>query len=122
MSFVTNAQVKTSVLAALHQSSVSSYWDDAISDANTAAYDQICHHFLLLGYTQAQIDAWDRGVTFNKFLARYQALIDVAGDNPHVEEWRTELDYWRGKLEEITKLVFAMEAEKVVASMQEVTA
>jgi len=106
VAFVTDTQVKTSVAGALHKSTADlpTWWNDIITDANVAAYDQICHHFLRLGYTQSQIDAWDRGATFNRFLARYQALIDGAGDGEDVGEWRTELDYWRGKLEEITTI------------------
>lgn len=106
MAFCTDAQIKTSVAAALHTAAASldSFWTDVITDANVAAYDQICHRFITLGYSQAQIDAWDRGATFNKFLARYQALIDGSGDKDAVGEFRRELDYWRGKLDEITTL------------------
>lgn len=106
MSFVTDAEVKASVAAALAKepSALESKWTTLIADANTAAYDQICHRFILQGYSQAQIDAWDRGATFQKFLARYQALIDGAGDHNGVETWEKQLDYWRGKLEEIETL------------------
>lgn len=106
MAFTNDTVVKDSVAAALGQATadLESKWTTLVADANLAAYDQICHHFLLLGYSQTQIDAWDRGVTFNKFLARYQALIDGAGDRETVGEWRAELDYWRGKLEEVTAI------------------
>lgn|GEM_PF-5902160 len=114
MAFVTDAQVKTSVAAALHKASADlpSFWTDIITDANVAAYDDICGHFLDLGFTQAQVDSWDRGVTFNKFLARYQALIDGAGDQDDVGEWREELNYWRQKLTDISTLEVDDELEE----------
>ena len=104
--FVLDAHVKQSVAGALHKPAgdLDSFWSDIIADANAAAYDQIVGHFVLLGYTQAQIDAWDSGITFQKFLARYQALIDGAGDRTEVGEWRKELDYWRGLLENVTSI------------------
>jgi hypothetical protein len=104
--FVTDAQVKTSVAAALHKAAadLDSFWSDLITDANTAAYDQISSRFINLGYSQAQIDAWDRGATFQKFLARYQALIDGAGDRDDVGEWAKQLEYWRGLLDGLTSL------------------
>lgn len=107
MSFVTDAVVKASVAAGLHQdvADMQAYWTTAIADANAAAYRQIVDHFLTLGFTKAQVDAWDSGADYQKFLARYQALIDGAGDKPDVGEWRAELDYWRGKLGEIQNLV-----------------
>lgn len=106
MAFVSDTVVKASVAAALGKEPVDleSKWATLIADANTAAYDLICHRFILIGYSQAEIDAWDRGATFNKFLARYQALIDGAGDRETVGEWRAELNHWRSKFEEITTL------------------
>ncbi len=109
MAFVADSIVKDSVASGLHKdvADLESFWTTIIADANLAAYDEIVGHFLLLGYTKAQIDTWDRGITFQKFIARYQSLIDGAGDKTEVGEWRTELDYWRGKLKEITTLEIA---------------
>ena len=114
MSFVTDAQVKDSVAAALHTTAATleAHWTQCVTDANTAAYDEIVGHFLDLGYSIDQIDSWDRGATFQKFLARYQALIDGAGDQDNVGEWRTELDYWRGRLEAVTSLQVDSELEE----------
>lgn len=108
MAFCTSAQVKASVGAALHKSAAdlnTTIWDQVIGDAITAAYDQIKMRFLPLGYTLAQIDAWDMGYTFNLMLARYQAIMDSSGDKDQVGEWRAELDYWRGKLDEVTTII-----------------
>lgn len=118
MSFCTDAQIKTSVAAALHVASASleSFWTDVITDANAAAYSQIVSRFLALGYTVTQINQWDQGATYQKFLARYQALIDGSGDKERVGEWRTELDYWRGKLEEVSQLEVSNELEEPTAS------
>lgn len=104
--FVTDAQVTASVAAALHKGvgDLDAFWAAVVTDANQAAYDAILDHFILCGYSAAQIGTWDRGATFQRFLARYQALIDGAGDKDEVGEWRTELDYWRKKLGQILTL------------------
>lgn len=109
--FVDDDAVKASVAAALHKAvaDLPTLWTQVIGDANEAAYRQIIAHFVVLGYTQAQIDTWDSGPTYQKFIARYQALIDGAGDKNEVGEWRTELDYWRGLLETIQTLEVAAE-------------
>jgi len=106
MPFATVVEVKASIAGALHVevSVMAGFWTQVIADATTAAADEIYGHFLDLGYSTAQVLTWDRALTFSKFLARYQALIDGSGDKDDVGEWRTELDYWRGKLEEITTL------------------
>lgn len=107
--FLTDTELKPSVVkAALHKGIsdiAGDVWDAAIADANQAAYDLILVHFLELGYTVAQIATWGQGTTFQRYLARYQALIDAAGDSgDQTSEWRKELDYWRGKLDELTTL------------------
>lgn len=107
MPFKTNAEIKTGLSAAIHKTSATisaTVWDDIISSANTAAYWLICEKLLKLGYSQAQIDAWDGGPIYQEFLARYQALIDGGGDKDSVGEWRRELDYWRKKLEDLTEI------------------
>ena len=106
MAFATTTEVKASIAGALHVdvSAMPSFWTQVIADSTTAASDDIYGHFIELGYTAPQVLAWDRALTFSKFLARYQGLIDGAGEKDDVGEWRTELDYWRAKLEAITTL------------------
>lgn len=98
MGFVSDAVVTASVQAALHADTLEDFWITIIADANAAAYRQILAHFIALGYTKAHVDLWDSGPDYQKFLARYQALIDGSGDTDKVGEWRKELDYWRGLL------------------------
>ena len=108
--FVTDADVKASVVQAALSKGVADVsatkWDKAVSDANQAAYDLIRDHWTDLGYSPAQIAAWQSGRTYQLFIARYQALMDGAGDNDKgLSEWRKELDYWRGKLDALTTII-----------------
>jgi hypothetical protein len=75
--FTTAADVKGAVAAALNLSvdSLPSSWDAVIADARTAAYNDILGTFLAMGYTQAQVDAWDFGKPMEKDQALYWALV-----------------------------------------------
>lgn len=74
--FLTNAQLKSKVAAALKQTpaGLDSYWDDIIRDANVAAYQDIVGGMLARGFTKAQIDDWDRGAEFQGLIGTFHAL------------------------------------------------
>lgn len=105
--FITDAQLKDAVASSLRKTAAAldaDVWDDPIAASNLVAYREILGHFLDLGYTKAQIDDWDRGPDFQRGLAQYEVLIKENGDGDQIGEWRTELDYWRKKLEALNQL------------------
>lgn len=73
--YITDADLKTALAARLKRSSTtnmttdSPHWDVLITQANQQAYDTILTELLGRGYTQANIDGWDRRVEFNRRLA-----------------------------------------------------
>ena len=108
MSFVSDLKVKKAVVDSLKKAGVDvagEIIDDLVANASDAAYRQIVNHFVCLGYTAAQADTWDLGATIQLNLARFQVLIDHNGDSQEIGEWRRELDYWRGQLEQAACLV-----------------
>lgn len=115
--FCTDADVKTSVansaLSKLAANIAPVKWDNAVLNANQAAYDLIHDHWISQGYTAAQVAAWQSGRTYQLFMARYQALMDAMGDseNAAMEQLRIELDFWRGRLFALTILVIDDDVE-----------
>lgn len=72
--YTTDAQIKQDVADALKVASVSdlpAYWDNLVARCHVAAYQEIVGALLARGFTQAQIDAWDRGTEFERHLALY---------------------------------------------------
>lgn len=80
--FTTDAVIKSDVAAALKLASVSDlpdWWDDVIERCHTAAYQEIVGAMLGRGFTKAQVDAWDRGVEFERTLALYFVFTSPQG-------------------------------------------
>lgn len=82
VAYVTDDELKDQVAAVLAKAGrvdlVGSY-DTLISTGNLAAYRIICDTLLTRGFTQAQIDAWDSRVIFNRMLGIYWTLISGPG-------------------------------------------
>lgn len=80
--FTTDAVVKTDVAAALKLASVSDlpdWWDDVIERCHTSAYQEIVGQLLQRGFSKAQVDAWDRGVEFERHLSLYFVFTSPQG-------------------------------------------
>lgn len=82
MAFITDAQLKTQLAAALKLASSASLpvgWDDIIAKSNLAAYQTIVAKLSGRGYTAAQIAGWDQGAEFNTDIGLFWCLVKGAG-------------------------------------------
>ncbi len=81
MSFITDTQARQAVADALkvELASLPDYWTNLVSEANIAAYGEIQGCLIGRGYTQAQVDSWDRGAEFQKQLAVFWSLTRGGG-------------------------------------------
>ena len=77
MSFITSGQLKTRVANALKvdENDLPGNWDQTIEDAATDAYREIVGKLMARGFTQAQIDAWDRGAEFQRDIGLFWNLV-----------------------------------------------
>ena len=100
--FPTSAALKRSWQAVTANSaSPPSVSDEVIEEARSASYHEILSRLVARGYTQAQIDAWDRLAEFGRHIAlwwfwRERVGANQGDTNPDVQplHWdrRTELD------------------------------
>lgn len=81
MSFLTDADLKTFLAAMLKKdpAALESFWNVLIPVANVSAYNQIVAALLDRGYTTTQIDAWDRGAEFQRYIGIYEVMVAGGG-------------------------------------------
>lgn len=102
MPYITDAELKDRLAAFLKTSpaNLKGYWDTIIPGANQAAHDDITGALILRGYTQAQIDTWDRRVEFAKMIGLYWCLVNGTGAHDYAFETIKLLDR-RGDLKTV---------------------
>lgn len=94
MSFQTDAALKTAVAGRLKQSEsdLPDYWDEIVSKANTAAYQEIVSRLTARGYSQAVINAWSRGNEFQHDIGLFWALVHGGGYSEADDRFINKLD------------------------------
>jgi hypothetical protein len=92
--FVADALVKDRLAKQLKQdpANLPDYWDQIVADAHEAATNDIYGALLARGYTQTQIQSWDRGAEFEKMQAVYYCLTEGAGLAGYDDKWVAKLD------------------------------
>lgn len=77
MSFITDAQLRNAVAAMIKKdpAALEPFWAELIPIANESAYNQIVSALNDRGYTTAQIDAWDRGAEFQRYISIYEVMV-----------------------------------------------
>ncbi len=55
------------------------YWVTIVADAQTSAYQEIVGRLIERGFTEAQINSWDRGAEFELVIMKYWALVNGGG-------------------------------------------
>lgn len=101
--FLTDAELKTSVSAALKQASPANLphvWDTHITDANFKAWQDIEGALLKRQFTKAQIAAWSQGPIIQKLQGLYWAFVLGAGLHPYDDRFIRQWDQ-REALKEI---------------------
>jgi hypothetical protein len=75
--FLTDTELKATIANILQQdpAAMPSFWDDIITNANNAAYQDIYTNLVRRGFTIAQVVSWDRGKEFQKDIGTYWALL-----------------------------------------------
>lgn len=81
--FLTDAQIVPLLAAQLKidlaTGTLDPFWLTLLATAHSRAYNEIVMRLVQRGYTQAQVDAWDRGAEFEQDLAVFWALSQGAG-------------------------------------------
>jgi len=100
--FITDDQLKQAVADAMKQpvTSLAPAWDRIKVDANQEAYKDIVGILLNRGFTQAQIDAWDRGAAMQRLQGLYWAFVHGAGLHNFDDRWVNKYDQ-RANLESV---------------------
>lgn len=93
-SFLTDAELKTSLAATLKVASgdLPAYWDTLVTECNSAAYLDVRGGLLQRGFTSTQVDAWDRGKEFQRDIGLYWLLVKGAGLHEYDQKFVMLLD------------------------------
>lgn len=101
MSFNTSAQITTKLADVQHVSEANlttGATSTIIADSLNAAYQEIVSRLAYRGFSQSQIDAWDRGAEFERDIALFWCLVKLGGlenaDDKFIErlDRRDEID------------------------------
>jgi hypothetical protein len=91
--YLTDAQLLAALAGALNKTDPAALAVDprTLADANTFAGQEVTGRLLQRGYTQAQIDAWDRTREFHTCVALWWCFtyggVPYAGDDERVKEF-----------------------------------
>lgn len=103
MSFNTSAQITTKLADVQHVSEANlttGATSTIISDSLNAAYQEIVSRLAYRGYTQSQIDSWDRGAEFERDIALFWCLVKLGGLENADDKFIARLDR-RAEIDEI---------------------
>lgn len=92
--FITDADLKQAVADTLSKSltDLPEKWDRIVTRANKDAYNDIISILLGRGYSQSQIDAWDRGESIQTLQGLYWAFVHGAGLHNYDDRWVNKFD------------------------------
>ena len=79
---------------------LAAYWDNIITDANNSAWEDIREKLGRRGFTETQIDTWDRSEEFNKDIGLYWCLVKGGVGHNYDDRFIRQLDR-RAELETI---------------------
>ncbi len=80
--YVTDQQILTDLAGILKAADVTAlltkgpWWSSVVALRHATVYQDIIQALVARGYTQAQIDAWDAGPTYERVLTVYWCLVD----------------------------------------------
>lgn len=106
--FITDAELTTSVQAALHKTSSTlnaNVYGAEVTAANSDAYKRILGHFGRKGYSVAQIQTWVEGTMWQRRLGRLFLLVELNGGQPEEMAWERLLNKELDRLDKIDTLV-----------------
>lgn len=81
-----------SVLKLANPASLPASWAGPITEANAMAYSDILGALMDRGFTQAQIDGWNRGATIQRLQGLYWAFVIGAGIHNFDDRWANKWD------------------------------
>jgi hypothetical protein len=95
--YVSSATIKTKLADRLHklEADLDARWDSIITDSIAAAYRDIRARMMnpTLGYTQAQLDAWDDRVSYSVDQTLFWCFVNGAGLDGYSDQDYSKLDH-----------------------------
>jgi len=88
--FVTDAELKTrvsNVLQFADPSAMPPWWDDVITQANAAAYQDVYTGLIKRGFTIATVNAWDRAKEFQQDQGVFWSLLRGGATGAYGSGW-----------------------------------
>jgi hypothetical protein len=75
--FLTDAQIAIALANRLKQSpnKMPTYWMEIVTSSHASAYQDIVGAFVARGFNATQINAWDRGIEFERDISLYYCLV-----------------------------------------------